>query len=882
MKRFWGWLALWTGKHAGVVAIVGLMLTLILGLGIPRLKFATSQSSYLNKTDRVFIDDHEYEKLFGGQAMVVMFAMDHGKTVDEFFTPANVEKLLALRKELDDGAEAHQLQNTIDPLLALQYSNDLIAKKWVPGENGAPGHAEDATITQATAGAALLAAMGEDPTEAGTRARNDDTPITLQRVAKIPPEDQNLDDPRSLNPDWVEFLLYTNAGKQAGIIRKALQTFFPDDQHMQLIVRLDGNQPLDAQSASADFVTATAAGYDFDGATTVTTGAPALLESINDYLKGGMVLLGGIAIAVMVVILLFLFDVRWRLLPLGVIVIGLTWAFGVAGYLGIPLTLATIAGLPVLLGVGIDYAIQLHARVEEEVVINQAPHPMQETARNLAPALLVVTLDAVFAFCALLFAKVPMIREFGLLLAVGIAVICLTSIVVPLSILGIREYKSPTRRTTSRRSEALGRLVVRLGSLPGRIGGALVVASLVIFVAGIVVEPKLQLQTDPIQWVDPESEVVRNIHQLENGTGSSNELGVYISSEKPRLDTVFGQETVDYVDTFVTAAMTDHADTLRTVDGVVPLMSAVINDIPGAGHVTPSAASVVAAFELAPEAMKKSFATDDDAHMNVIFRAGLCAKDTGPMVDRGCKTVPLQTQATVVHDLQDQFSNISADGGTLPAGKVPPGLSLTPSGLAVVGVGLLENLESNRVLLTYLAIGFVALYLAIRLRSVIRSLLSLIPVLIAVGIASLAAFAFGLKLSPLTAVGGPIVVAICTEFTSLILLRFVEERGKGFPPREAVDHTAARTGRAFIVSALTAVSGVAVISSSSMPLLRDFGIIVGMNVLVALISALVFMPAMLVWAESNGRNWISRHLVPAEILDAERRRLAATTSEEPR
>ena len=107
------------------------------------------------------------------------------------------------------------------------------------------------------------------------------------------------------------------------------------------------------------------------------------------------------------------------------ILIGVVWAFGLAGYLGIPLTIVTIAGLPVMLGVGIDYAIQMHARVEEEVVIDRAEHPIQETARNLGPALLVVTFDAIFAFAALHFAKVPMIRDFGLLLAVGIAAICL-------------------------------------------------------------------------------------------------------------------------------------------------------------------------------------------------------------------------------------------------------------------------------------------------------------------------------------------------------------------------------------------------------------------------------------------------------------------------
>ncbi len=58
---------------------------------------------------------------------------------------------------------------------------------------------------------------------------------------------------------------------------------------------------------------------------------------------------------------------------------------------------------------------------------------------------------------------------------------------------------------------------------------------------------------------------------------------------------------------------------------------------------------------------------------------------------------------------------------------------------------------------------------------------------------------------------------------------------------------------------MTAIAGVAVLSFSSLPLLRDFGRIVAMNVAVALLSALVVLPPMLVWADK--RNWVSRGLI---------------------
>src|SRR6476646_7808131 len=563
----------------------------------------------------------------------------------------------------------------------------------------------------------------------------------------------------------------------------------------------------------------------FPNTTAVTTGASLLLKDINDYLRGGMLSLGAIAAFIMVIILAVLFRVRWRLLPLGVILVGVIWAFGLAGYLGIPLSLVTIAGLPVMLGVGIDYAIQMHARVEEEVIVDRAEHPIQETARNLGPALLVVTFDAIFAFAALRFAKVPMIRDFGLLLAVGIAAICIGSIILPLPILGIREFKSPTKGRDFR-AGPLGRLVVWLGSIPARAAVLFAIASVGIFVAGVVVEDKLTLQTDPVQWVNQDSPTIKDIHQVEKLAGGSSELGVYATA-----DDVFTDKFATFAHDLTRTTLRKYPKKLLTGSSRETAIGDIVNDVPGGSDLAPRGEDVKNAYDVAPSDVKASTVAEDGRAFNILFR-------TGPG--------SLEARAPVVRSIRDT---------THP----PEGIRATPSGLAVVGVGLLDNLEANRIELTYLAMLFVFLFLAVRLRSVIRSLLSVVPVLIAVGISSLVAWAFSIELSPMTAVGGPLVIAACTEFTSLILLRYVEERRRGYTPREAVDVAASRTGRAFVVSALTAIAGVAVLSFSSLPLLRDYGRIVAMNVAVALLSALVVLPPMLIWADK--RNWVSRGLI---------------------
>ncbi len=359
----------------------------------------------------------------------------------------------------------------------------------------------------------------------------------------------------------------------------------------------------------------------------------------------------------------------------------------------------------------------------------------------------------------------------------------------------------------------------------------LAIGSVIVFVGGIVVEDQLEIQSDPEEWVNQDSQVIKDINTLKSETGSSAELGIFVES-----DDVFSDETVAFVTDFANEELAARPEELLTASSMPTTVSFLL-EVPDTTPVPPRGIDVERAYEVAPPDIQEATVNPDANALNLVFR-------TGPG--------SLNERAVYVDEIRDELEAGETAGGVV----VPEGVRATPSGLAVVGVGLLENIESNRILLTYLAILFVFLFLTVRLRSVVRALLSMVPVLIAVGAASLVAWALSLQLSPMTAVGGPLVVALCTEFTSLILLRFIEERHRGHPPKEAVEVTAARTGRAFIVSALTAISGVAVIAFSSLPLLRDFGAIVTMNVTVALLSALVFLPPMLVWAEERG--WVTR------------------------
>ena len=853
MQRFWSWLAVNLGKRAGVVSLVGLIVTFGLGYGITNLDFATGQDSYLNEGEQVYTDNVAYQDLFGGQAMISVFTMDEGSYVDELFANGGVETLQAVGEEIDS---IEGVLGLIDPVSALEFSSDLVVSPKDGCEDPASAEADPencgvvARALSAVATNALLDATSqaeEAAVEAGVECP-EATEVDTSDLSGVPGECHDLllreayvtdtqlrlaaaGEPSLSNPEYVKFLLYQEEFPEGGgEIRKALLPFFPDDTHAMSIVRLRGNQSIEDEGKTSDEVVAAAQGYQFPNAEVTTTGAPVLLKDINDYLRGGMVTLGGIALAVMALILVFFFNVRWRLLPLLVVTVGVIWAFGLTGYVGVPLTLVTIAGLPVMLGVGIDYAIQMHSRIEEEVIIDRSPHPIQEAARRLGGPMLVVTVNAVLAFLAILASKTPMIRDFGVLLAVGIVAICISSIVNPLAILGIREYKRPTEGR-SWTDGWLAHLVNRLGSLPAGLAVVLAVLAAAVFTGGVLAEEHLEIQTDPIRWVNQDTQVIEDIRTLEEEIGGSSEVGVYVLSDEG--ESLYDDETVAYIDELTIATLDEYDEELIVGSSIVGTVSDLM-DVPGASHVSPTAEAVESAWDIAPEGIQVVTASPDGDAMNIIM---LTAEGS------------LEDRAPLVDDLRENSTP-------------PGGVRVTPSGLAVVGIGLLDNLTSGRIFLTYLALGLVFIWLTIAMRSVVRSMLAMIPVLIAVGTASLVAYFGGFKLSPMTAVGGPLVVAACTEFTTLILYRYLEERRRGLDPRSAMDAAGARTGRAFVVSALTTMAGVAVIALSSLPLLRDFGITVAVNVSVALLSALVVLPPLVIWADKRG--WVSKGMLDRE------------------
>jgi hypothetical protein len=181
----------------------------------------------------------------------------------------------------------------------------------------------------------------------------------------------------------------------------------------------------------------------------------------------------------------------------------------------------------------------------------------------------------------------------------------------------------------------------------------------------------------------------------------------------------------------------------------------------------------------------------------------------------------------------------------------PPGVSLMSGGLAIIGAETTNALSQNRGLMTIAALGAICLGLFAIYRNPAKAVLPLLPVILALSASSVLLYLLGIELNPLTSVSGPLIIAMGTEFTVLLMSRYFEERERGVPPRMAMNVASLRIGRAIAASGLTVIGGFLALVFSNFPLIASFGEVTVLDMALSLLATLVVLPPLLVWLDEE-------------------------------
>ena len=601
--------------------------------------------------------------------------------------------------------------------------------------------------------------------------------------------------------------------------------------------------------------------FRLDEGSYVVSGVPAVVDGLGRELRSEIFILLAAAVAVMALVLALVFGPPMRLLPLAVGLVAVSIAFGVLALVGGSLTMASVAVLPVLIGLAVDYAIQFQARFREAESEGFAPPvAARRAAAGGGPVIATAGLATAAGFLVLLLSPVPMVRGFGVLLVLGIAIAFAVALTAGFSALvlahaeargrGGRDTRVPARaRRAARRVEsvraALGARVRAWGkrtlavaiATPGRV----LAVAIVLAVGGWVAGTRTEVVSDITELVPAELPALQDVDQLQDATGVSGELNVVV-----RARDVTDPEVIEWMRDFQQDVLAEHGftgDAPRCEDAEL-CPAVALPDLFDEDREL-SRARVKAVLDAVPPYFSQA----------VLARSTEDGPPDTAHLAFGIPVMPLDEQKALIDDIRARIDP-AGSGGDPPAG-----VEAEVAGLPVLAAEANAALSGSRYWLTAAGLLAVAIVLLAVYRSARRALVPLIPIVLAAGWSALVLAAIGIPLNPMSATLGALVIAIATEFSVLLSARYAEERTGGRTVGEALRRAYARTGAAVAASGVTAIAGFAALIATDIRMLRDFGFVTVIDLAVALLGVLIVLPATLVWAEGGFQpfpRWIGR------------------------
>jgi hydrophobe/amphiphile efflux-3 (HAE3) family protein len=656
--------------------------------------------------------------------------------------------------------------------------------------------------------------------------------------------------PRLEDPQFVSSVVFDS--REPGQPKARFSYLFPSPESALISVRLEPGLSDSERSDAIDLIRDAVddPAFELRDASYVVSGVPVVTDGLADELSNEILILLAVALALMTITLALVFGPPLRLLPLAIALGAAAIVFGGLAAVGGSLTMASVAVLPVLIGLAVDYAIQLHARfVEAGGAGSSPPRAAVEAAAKGGPVIGLAALATSAGFLVLLLSPIPQVRGFGVLVVLGIAIafgLALTAGLATLSYVSAEgsRRRLPRPRGSSRfagvtaatrrageRIRAGGRRA--LAATIAAPGITLAVAA-VLAVGGWFAGTRTEVISDLRELVPAELPALREVDELQEATGVSGEVDVTVTADDLTQPEVvawmadFKQRVLDRsgFDGSPTSCLDQDTQLCPSVSLPDLFTEAAGGDL--------SQERIQGVLDLLPAYFSQAVISRDPSSGELGNTA---------VIAFGIKVMPFDEQKRLIDSIRDEIDPPGTENDP------PAGVNAEVVGLPVLAADANSALESNSYLLALAGLVAVALVLFAVYRSAERALVPLIPIVFATGWSSLVLFVAGIPLNPMSATLGALVIAIATEFSVLLSARFHEERVAGRSVGEALRTAYTRTGAAVAASGITAIAGFAALIATDIRMLRDFGLVTVLDLGVALVGVLLVLPAALVWAE---------------------------------
>ncbi len=519
------------------------------------------------------------------------------------------------------------------------------------------------------------------------------------------------------------------------------------------------------------------------------------------------------------VILLFILFVsfrQWRgvLLPVTVALVSVIWTMGLMAIVGFKLTIVAVVIPVILLAIADADSIHILTRYQEALHHNpKRKDALLHAMMRLGQPVFYTSISSAVGFLGLTTAYSVIIQEFAIATAVGILIAMLLSFTLLPALLVMLPAK-----TSQHLARQPGKWFARWQL--GQTGKYWVRGAVVLFLISIVGITQIKINNNPLDYVRSDLPVSRSAQFVENTFGGSLTLRISLDTEKadgwkdPEWLTKI-QDLQHYMESLEhTGISTSIVDVVRELYKTTNADDPAFDTIPDTAR---KVSDVLLPVEFGGSLDLRTLTTANyrEGQVTTIIRS-LPLKDLDPLLD----------------DVRDYLATHF------------PNTPYRLSGQPMFGERVGETLVSSQVNSFMLSLFLVWVMLLILTRSFRLSLISVVPLMFAVSVMFGVMGFMGIALDIGTVMVASVAIGIGIDFAIHFISQYRQARAR-LEPEPAIQEALDLTWRALLYNTLSLGLGFLIMLFSQFTANIAFGGLMGVTVIVAFVSTLRLVPALL-------------------------------------
>ena len=222
--------------------------------------------------------------------------------------------------------------------------------------------------------------------------------------------------------------------------KQQMSNYICDDNTMS-VVRLKLQEDVD-EARVVEGLNEVIKGNKPPGVVVELSGDPVAEVTMRELAQETMGKTSFVSFALIIVILIILFaSLKYGLIPLLTIFFGIIWAYGALVLAGFNITPQTSGVMAMIMGIGIDFGIQVTKRFRFELRTQKREDAMVDTLKNVFYPMTITTIAAVTGFLCLGLGKLPVMKDMGTMMAVGVVFCAIAALTVVPAVLVLLERR---------------------------------------------------------------------------------------------------------------------------------------------------------------------------------------------------------------------------------------------------------------------------------------------------------------------------------------------------------------------------------------------------------------------------------------------------------